>query len=174
MNIAREEFEKKVWAKHPTRYCFWAYVKPYIKPIVGYMTDINASYHTMTHAQLLKISTHVWEEDGTAPGYGKVIKDEDGTFSSAVTRQLVTSSGPITIKLPSVGPYHYTIVNAGGGGSGGSGGSGGNGGQFTPEILVYFGNTESDNSVAKCECGAHSVGSNRHSNWCDLSTLEGN
>jgi hypothetical protein len=74
---------------------------------------------------------------------GSVIKDRYRLFASP-SGQLFIASGSYAYTLPVSGKYHFSVGVGGGGGAG------------------------SGKSPAKCECGAHSVGSNRHSSYCPL------
>jgi hypothetical protein len=88
-----------------------------------------------------KLASHILNETN-----GFVIKDSDGLFSSSST----------TANQVLIPPVH------------------GNGGISSPNSWSFImdwdlvGDDPVTPKSSKCECGAHSVGSNRHSGWCQV------
>lgn len=96
-----------------------------------------------------RLASHVWKleychSSVSPPLNGVVTKDNGGLFAS-VNNQPVNST-----------PTFYYYVN-------------GVQTPFSPSDLDFFTDTQEPNKVvAKCECGAHTVGSNKHSSWCEI------
>ena len=91
---------------------------------------------------LTATATHIWQD-------GIVIKDTDGLFSGLF---FTDSTQHFTVTLPSLGSWPASNVYING-----------------KPILGMDGCTVTiSKKPAKCECGSHSVGSNRHSHYCPL------
>lgn len=142
MNCTRDEFITKVHAKHPHKH---------ISDDV-FTTSIGGDIHTVymldTYGECKsdiptkdKLASHIWRD-------GTVMKDIDGLFSSTIT--VITNTQPLSITPGNI--YRLTYVGHNG------------------NHVDLFGNAinKTASKVAKCECGSHAVGSNKHSSWCAI------
>ena len=148
MKISRDDFEKKLASSFPNGYMYVT------AESLGYKVRFSHDMldPSLSEFQLDAKSICIWYDD-------EVTKDDTGLFIPLYT----TNNGTYTLTLPSAHQgYSYTIYRGGGptyipimigGGGGGGGGSGTN---PTPK------------STLKCICGSHSVGSNKHSSWCEI------
>lgn len=163
MNCTSKEFEKKllIGTPHVVLYHSSPTSGRYI--IYAYDTDPGQSHNSWNEQDRYAYSRYVWEGDsiiyGTlAPGMGSVVKDTDGLFSSFAKQILSQGNGTVSTS-PGMTTNFYTGVG-GGGYSVGSGGSG-----------ESYKSPSTETKSPKCECGAHSLGSNSHSDWCQLKEL---
>jgi hypothetical protein len=155
MNCTEDEFRDKVRAFSPNKK-IWGITEANGRFVLAHDCDYNV-FHSYDLKAQCSASDFVWYA-------GSVIKDTDGLFASP-PGQFFTPSGSYTITLPISGKYHFSVVGRGSGGAGGSGS-----GKYDFSVVVGGGGggAGSGKSPAKCECGAHSVGSNRHSSYCPL------
>lgn len=146
MNCTEKEFQDKIWAVDPNYWiASWSTIPGYK---FSYSDSAKDLFNAATDLKSYEAaSTYVWHN-------GKVIKDTVGTFIP-----LVNTAPPIAFTIPVHGGYSYHIT----GGSHGSQGT-----------EYFYRNGElvtADVSSPKCECGAHKVGSNQHSSWCEMKEL---
>jgi hypothetical protein len=145
MNCTEKEFVDKVCASKPIRGIYSCndhngrFVFSYE---LGYRGFANYSLQDQINA-----SDFVWFNGSAMKDTtGSVIKDTDGLF--AFSQYSLAPSGPVILTTPLTPSDVFTVKTVYGDISVRSSGSG--------------------KSPAKCECGAHSVGSNRHSSYCPL------
>ena len=158
------EFQKIVHAKYPAKYMHYCSL---YNPATSHFGEVHLlALDTMGEMQLdfkqkLKLASHAWVIRDVD---GEVIKDSDGLFNT----NIFTSSGPITLSLPAAStlpggtitvklnnPINYLPVTV-------KVSADGKGWELIdPE-------KEERKASLKCCCGAHSVGSDRHSSWCDI------
>ena len=139
MSVTEQQFLDTVKAAYPHKWSNKDY-DPVTGDVVVFALDTRGECQ-QDHLSKLMLATHVWSNNN-------VVKDTNGLFASS----------PITITLPTAPPMPYfTIHNIG-----------------SPPPLyaaIDFGMEMKEEKLekkAKCECGAHKVGSNKHSDWCDL------
>ena len=155
------EFQKTVHAKYPAKYTHYCYSNaPFTYGVLHLLALDTIGEMSLDFSQKLKLASHAWIARAVGNVDGEVIKDTNGLFNT----NLPTSSGPITLNLPSApnpgstftvrlnNPINYLPVTI-------QVNSDGNGW----EIL-----NDPQKASLKCCCGAHSVGSDRHSSWCDV------
>ncbi|HEY5235500.1 MAG TPA: hypothetical protein VIJ14_04930 [Rhabdochlamydiaceae bacterium] len=150
--MTSDEFQNKFWAKFPNS---WVNID-----FDGGITTIRMSFDmigtTISFAEKDRLAIAIWRA-------GIVIKDDSGTFFPVVapTVQAFTQSGAQTFTLPNshqgsvVWKPAFAYV---GGGTG------------KAEIveLISDGTNWGEFKTKKCECGASSVGSSKHSGWCEM------
>lgn len=162
--VTREEFEKTVWAYYPHKHMS---IFQHHGRLTVCALDTHGETQLSQYNQILKAS-YLWQD-------GLVLTDDKGIFShfptlstvsptvtlpsaqSNMNRTTITnnSTGPITYSIPTGGIWHVS-------------------GSFG--TLTFPGDLSIDididkiphSSSNKCECGSHSVGSNRHSSWCPI------
>ncbi len=138
--MTEREFTTQVWAKYPNNIMFSDHNAASGSHTVMAF-DPNDSNQANPNVGFLTrwcYATHIWQD-------GKVVKDNDGLFSSPTT-----IAAPITLTIPNIIPANGWTFSING-----------------IPMNDYF-KTESpkEELVSKCECGAHSVGSSQHSSWC--------
>lgn len=161
MNCTENYFTLTVRVKNPHKY-----MDDYKDHTYGYhyifaLDTPGEAFHSL-HWKIINAS-HIWES-------GAIIKDSDHSFtqitsSNGAQPTFSTGTGIYTVPTGQTATYTNAI---------GGGGSGSQTITFpTLELeqkcdLVIHG----EESPKKCKCGSHSVGSNKHSGYCDLFTKE--
>ena len=155
--MTSKEFIDKVRAKYPHK---WEshYIDWLAYEVIVFLDTLGET--KLPSIDQLRKASHAW----CSRNGGELMKDSDGLFGT----QHFTPTGVFNITIPSPNQYYYTI---GGGSSGGSVNGPGSvnaglpgGSYIDPEPYQE----KAKQPIFKCCCGAHSVGSNKHSNWCDI------
>lgn len=117
----------------------------------GFLFALDTKAETShSHDKKHRLASHIWDEVG-----GMIVKDEGGIFNATTIN---------TIKVFPSNPYRYTSY------------------YHNPTGKTYFVDTTNVGNIIfdsviddtvfsinpKCECGASSVGSSSHSNWCEI------
>jgi hypothetical protein len=146
MKISKDDFEKKLVSSFPNGYTYTT-AEPH-----GYRVRFSHDMldFSQSEFQLNSKSILIWYD-------GEVIKDETGLFIP-----FTTGNGTYTLP-PAHQGYSYQIYRGVGGSIYGTPIGGGGGGSGTSPDTEY-----KQKRIAKCICGSHSVGSNRHSTWCEI------
>ena len=147
MNCTAKEFEDKIWAVFPQA------------TLYGALDDSNAYcvYHFLPEESQTLINawgpiekevkaSHIWRS-------GCVYKDRTGLFTSVLLvggGSCGQSSFSANVVLAGPSQPAYTPPT------------------FRPLLPSMLPDYDKQKAVLKCECGAHSVGSNKHSNWCSI------
>jgi len=147
MNCTQQEFEDEIRVYYPHKWLSKEHVPgPFGVSETIYILD-TAGETALPYGTQASLASHIWKD-------GVVIKDSTGVFSRQQFNIVPGSvPGSFTFNIPAVpvGGYYYT---------GGSAKS-----SNTPDTA------EKQQNSLKCICGAHSVGSNGHSSWCDLNEV---
>jgi len=114
-------------------------------------------------------ASHIWES-------GAVIKDSDHSFTQITTSNGAQPTFATGTGIYTVPPGQTVIYTIGGGGSGSQTVINPANTTITLPVLEenrYNASIPLDLYLTKkCKCGSHSVGSNKHSDYCDLFTKE--
>lgn len=157
MKCDRKFFITTVRTKHPAKH-----VDSVILPdgsSTTFMLD-TAGEANYTYNWKLANASHIWKD-------GVVIMDSDHLFTAVPTPSYATGSGIYTVPPGQTVVYNISpsaTYNSTGG--------------FNiawPDLEVSPDDeykTKATNPTKKCECGAHSVGSNEHRDYCELFTKE--
>jgi hypothetical protein len=143
MKIDKQTFENRWFAAFPNSY---AYVASYHMGTTTIRLSHSSIPYNLPNHEQDALSVCIWKD-------GEVIKDQTGIF----IQQGFTPVGPTTITAP-VG-FQGKVFLSGPGGLG----------KFEITEIICDGQNWHTVNKKKCECGAHSVGSNRHSSWCEAS-----
>ena len=149
MNCTREHFEKEVWKTYPSKIMS---ANTGLHSLTIYAVDtINQS--TLSDIEKDKAASHVWFGFSSGTN-GTIIKDTTGLFIplNPITTINVYPPSGLSMSLPS--GFTFAGLNAG---------------SFIPADFGYGSlGEEIVIEPTKCECGAHKVGSNQHSSWCQM------
>jgi hypothetical protein len=147
MNCTEQEFERIVHNTHPHKWMNRDMSQGF--PVL-FALD-TAVECQLSYVEKYKIADYVWDQ-------GYVIKDTTNLFSPLSTIPTYAFSFPYN---PPPNPSSLSGI------------------PFIPMVFDLSSKIGADTSnfevgqhvflkPLKCECGAHSVGSNRHSSWCEI------
>lgn len=143
-SMTRQDFEDTIRRHYPAKWINTD-VDPVTADVYVFALDTQAECRG-SFSLKLALADYIYNASSDT-----VTKDQAGIFT---TIQMNTNG---VLTLPTGFKYSYQII--GGGGSGGSGHIDG-----WKEIP--------NKRTPKCECGAVSVGSNRHSSWCEMENVK--
>ena len=136
------EFQNKFWAKFPNSWLNTEHT--------GNMHTMRMSFDAIdpniTFAEKDKLAIAIWRD-------GSVIKDDSGTFFPVIAPTVKQAHQGYPGGWQSYIPQVFTI---------GPNTLYGPGGQAGIEILEVYSDKK------KCQCGSESVGSTKHSIWCEM------
>lgn len=157
-NCTVDEFERRIDNSFQN-VTFWTFLDSNFERCV-YEYEVNPDYASIsgwTPQERYDKARHVWCNN-------KVIKDNSGFLIIGGTYRYKATWGGVPAGSGGTGGTATppNIVSAGPGGitKGHT--------TFYPIPPSYFGGIDKEKKVEKCECGAHSVGSNKHSSWCGI------
>jgi hypothetical protein len=157
MKIDAKDFQDQCRQKFPNSWTNTDYSNSiHTIMITNDMMDNNLSY-----AEKHRVALIIWKD-------GYAVKDETGIFIpipvvSPTVQQMFTSAGPNKLVLPTHN-HGYSVAGNGGG----DGSMSGTGGTYKYQIEFISDDSECKKAEKKCECGASSVGSTKHSNYCEM------
>lgn len=145
MKCTRKEFEDKIFKAFPNAIFYLDFCPD---ETLFVFDDPGLAAPTLTPNGRHALASHVWSD-------GEVIKDVTGLFSMYVVTRTYTTpqGGHYTLTLPNANSFNGSIVVKS---------------NSSDPVWISAPDSVTEFAKPKCECGAHSVGSNHHSSWCQL------